>query len=248
MLDANPREIPLPPQEFITAVGGSDFHATGKHFFDLFMKHVGFSRNATILDVGSGCGRLAVPLTTYLEPFAAYHGIDIVKPMVDWCDHEISSRYPNFEFHHADLTNTLYNGAGTKASGYRFPFRDNMFDFTYLTSVFTHLNPDDTKNYLAEIERVMKPGGQAFMTFYLINDQYRRNRAKEISRVTFDHGESPYWVNDPAVPEAISAYDETYLFDAIRSAGLTISTVSYGGWNSGGGWSFQDVILVSKPA
>ncbi len=240
-------EIPLPPHDFIMSVGGSDYHATGKHFFDLFMAHVGLSRDATILDIGSGCGRLAVPLTTYLKPEAEYHGIDIVKPMVDWCSSEITSRYPNFKFHHADLTNTLYNGAGTKASGYKFPFEDNTIDFTYLTSVFTHLNPEDTKNYLSEIERVLKPGGQAFMTFYIINDEYRRNREKGTSRVTFDYGEAPYWVNDPEVPEAISAYDEAYLLQAVRSAGLMINTVSYGGWDNRRGWSFQDVILASKP-
>lgn len=253
-LDVKPIDvnlIPLPPHEFIMSVGGSDYHATGKHFFDLFMAHVRPSRNATVLDVGAGCGRLAVPLTTYLNPTAKYHGIDIEKPMVDWCSKEITSRYSNFKFHHADLSNTLYTGNGTKAaqaSDYKFPFDADTVDFTYLTSVFTHLNPNDTKNYLAEIERVLKPGGQVFMTFYILNDQYRRSRAKGTSRVTFDHGESPYWVNDPAVPEAVCGYDETYLFDAIRSAGLTIRTVSYGGWDNSGGWSFQDVVLAFKPA
>lgn len=241
--------IPLPPQEFIDAVGGSDYHATGKHFFDLFTKQVGLSRNAAILDIGCGCGRLAVPLTTYIHPQAAYHGIDIVKPMVDWCTAEITSRYPNFTFHHADLTNTLYNAKGTEASGYRFPFSDETFDFIFLTSVFTHLNPEDMRNYLTEIHRVLKPKGQVFMTFYIMNGQYRKSRENGSVMVSFEHGRVPYWIHNPDVPEAVSAYDEAFVLWAIRETGLVVSAISYGGWNNntGAGWTFQDVVIAAKP-
>ena len=238
------RRFPLPPAEMIQSVGGGDYDATGQHFFDLFTKHCGLSQTTRVLDVGSGCGRLAIPLTRHLSPETEYHGIDVVLPMVEWCRKNITPRAPNFHFHHADLSNTLYNeGTGTAAT-YRFPFDDESFDFVYLTSVFTHLNPADAKNYLNEIRRVLAPKGRAFMTFYLLNETYEANRKDGTAKVTFDHGEHPYWVNDPAVPEAISAYDETFALRMIRQAGLKISLVAYGGWNNCRGWSFQDAVVA----
>jgi len=40
-----------------------------------------------------------------------------------------------------------------------------------LSSAFTHTLSDEVSNYLSEIERVMKPGGRAMITFFLLNRQ-----------------------------------------------------------------------------
>lgn len=239
-------EIPLPPPHFILDVGGGDFHKIGEHIVDMFKNETTLQPTSRVLDIGSGCGRVAVPLTRFLSPRTIYHGVDIVRPMVEWCTQNITSRFPNFHFHHADLANTRYPGGASKASSYRFSFADDSFDFIFLTSVFTHLNPVDTSNYLAEICRMLSSGGQVFMTFFILTDEYRRNRTKNLAKITFDYGESPYWINDPAVPEAVSAYEEAYVLSEVRSTGLYIDNVSYGHWNLNRGWTFQDVILASK--
>jgi len=126
---------------------------------------------------------------------------------------------------------------------------NETFDFAFATSVFTHLNSEDSDNYLREIRRVLKPSGKAFVTFYLINQTYKKYREVGLAKVTFDHGQSPYWVHDPSVPEAVSAYDEAYAFEMIRNSGLDIVTVSYGGWIQCKGWTFQDCLVVrpSRP-
>lgn len=166
--------------------------------------------------------------------------------MVKWCVENISSRFPNFHFHHAQLKNTLYSGAGDSAAKYRFPFPDKYFDFVYLTSVFTHLSPDDAENYLGEIKRALKKDGRALMSFYLMTEEYPMNRRKKRALVTFDYGANPYWVNDPKVPEAVSAYDETFILGKIRDSGLSIDAIYYGGWNNHKGLSFQDIVVVSR--
>jgi SAM-dependent methyltransferase len=239
--------IPLPPQEFITAVGGGDFHAVGQHFFEIFVHQGGLLPEHSVLDIGSGCGRMAIPLLSYLDQQSEYHGIDIVEPMVTWCTENISSRFPNFQFHHVKLKNTLYSEAGEVAAKYKFPFPDQSFDFVFLTSVFTHLNPEDTENYLQEIQRVLKIKGRVVMTFYFMTEEYPLIRKNDRARVTFDHGAYPYWVNDPEVPEAISAYDESFAFGKIRSAGLSINAVYYGNWNGHSGLSWQDVVVAFRP-
>jgi SAM-dependent methyltransferase len=238
--------IPLPPEEFIQAVGGGDFHAVGQRYYNIFVNHCGLLPSHSVLDIGSGCGRMAIPLTSYLDKKTEYHGIDIVEPMVRWCVENISSRFPNFTFHHAQLKNTLYSDAGEIAAKYKFPFSDQHFDFVFLTSVFTHLNPQDTENYLEEIKRVLKINGRVLMTFFLMTEEYPLNRMNERVLVPFDHGAHPYWVNDPKVPEAVSAYDETFILEKIRKSGLSIDTIFYGNWNGHKGFGLQDIIIASR--
>lgn len=80
-----------------------------------------------VLDVGSGLGRLARPLTSFLT--GSYTGLDIVKSSVDWCE-KAYSEIPNFSFHHADLFSTTYNpNATTSAKDYKFPFQAERFNF-----------------------------------------------------------------------------------------------------------------------
>jgi ubiquinone/menaquinone biosynthesis C-methylase UbiE len=98
-----------PPREFISAVSGGDFDdfdEIGQHLFDLIRGRCNVKPSDHILDIGSGCGRVAIPFTSYLSG-GKYDGFDVVLPMVEWCREYITSRYPNFLFNHADLSNTL---------------------------------------------------------------------------------------------------------------------------------------------
>jgi hypothetical protein len=70
----------------------------------------------------------------------------------EWCQGNISSKYPNFRFQLADVYNTEYNPGGThRASEYESPYEDESFDFVILTSAFTHMLPEEVSNYLSEI-------------------------------------------------------------------------------------------------
>jgi ubiquinone/menaquinone biosynthesis C-methylase UbiE len=192
---------------------------------------------------------MAIPLTTYLDDQTEYHGLDIVEPMVAWCVENITARFPNFKFHHVSLKNSLYSSkAELSAATYKFPFPDEYFDFVFLTSVFTHLKPSDTKNYLKEVQRVLKINGRVLMSFYLITADYRTNRRKQNGRalITFDYGFYPYWFNERKVPEAIAGYDEGYVFRQIRTSGLSMEAVYYGGWNGNRGLTWQDIIIASR--
>jgi SAM-dependent methyltransferase len=93
----------------------------------------------------------------------------VEKPNVDWCEKHISTVNPAFSFIHQDVYNGMYNPkGGYKTSEYSFPFEDGSFDLIFLTSVFTHLVPEDTLNYLREISRLLKPGGTCFCTWFLL--------------------------------------------------------------------------------
>ena len=111
-----------------------------------------------MLDVGSGLGRMAMPLTGYLDG-GSYAGFDVGREMVRWCQRTITPRWPDFEFTWASVYNGKYNPFG-KQSGteFRFPYEDADFDFAFATSLFTHLLRDEAQHYLAETARVLKPG------------------------------------------------------------------------------------------
>ena len=230
---------PTPPQEFIDLVGGGDFHAIGEHFMMIFQDHCDLAADAAVLDLGAGCGRMAIPLSRYLKPGAEYHGIDVVLPMVEWCRDNIGARYANFQFHHAALKNSLYSDTGANAADYRFPFEERKFDFVIATSLFTHLRPDGTRRYIQEIQRVLKPGGKALTTWFLLN---RNNLTWGC-----EHAAGICRVQNPANPDAVVAYEESFVFDAIRGAGLNIDSASYGSWAGTRGLSYQDLLQLSRP-
>jgi SAM-dependent methyltransferase len=231
--------FPVPPQEFINLVGGGDFHAIGEHFMMIFQEHCGLAPEATVLDIGCGCGRMAIPLARYLEPGAVYHGFDVVLPMVEWCRAHLTPARPNFHFHHAALKNTLYSAQGGEAAEYRFPFADGSFDFTLATSVFTHLLPSGMRRYCREMARALKPGGKALTTWFLLH--------RDNASWGHDHTPGQCRVMDPANPEAVVAFEETFVKEELRDAGLELAWISHGSWSGARGLSYQDLVLVSRP-
>ena len=166
--------IAIPPVEFrelVCGVGAADtFEAVGCQLRD-FLDQLGMllTSGVSLLDVGCGCGRLARYLTEL--PIGSYTGFDRHKGMVDWCVREISSQDPRFRFDYFELKSayTVLDGqAGTiDAETFRFPYADAAFDSVVLASVFTHMPPGETRQYLGEMARVMRPGAKALFSVFL---------------------------------------------------------------------------------
>jgi SAM-dependent methyltransferase len=166
------RRDPLTPPKGRVFFGGGDFNQVGEEYLRYFVELGGLRPHERVLDVGCGIGRMAVPLTRYLDNRGSYEGIDVFPKGIAWCQENITPRYPNFRFRVADIKNKEYNPGGRfAASEYEFPYAEASFDFVLLTSVFTHLLPDEVENYLSEIERVLAPGGRCFASFFLLNEE-----------------------------------------------------------------------------
>jgi SAM-dependent methyltransferase len=201
-----------------------------------------------VLDIGSGIGNLAIGLLDYLR--GGYDGVEIHPEAVAWCQQAITSRYPGFRFHRADLTSRAYNPRGGQLSStYRFPFPDRCFDFVLLYSVFTHMLPDDVEHYVREISRVLALGGVCVASYFLLNDESRRGIDAGHSFMSFDalHSSGLCQLHDPVVPEAAVALDETFVRQVHRHAGLQLRTVRQGSWSNGIG-DAHDVLAASPTA
>ena len=144
------------PPRGLSFVGGGDFTATGHEFLGHFTELGGLEPTDRVLDIGCGIGRMAIPLSGYLEG-GSYAGFDVGRAMIRWCRRNISTRHQEFEFEWAPIHNAKYNPFGNlSATEYRFPYPDSSFDFAFATSLFTHLVRDEVSHYLAETARVLE--------------------------------------------------------------------------------------------
>lgn len=235
--------------KLVGSPSAEEYHAVGRRFVDTLCRYGKLERSHRVLDVGCGPGRLAVHLAAFLDS-GSYEGFDVDARMVAWAQENIAGRHANFRFQHVDVANGFYHaGGGSSAARFRFPFPDAAFDYTLLTSVFTHMLRGDVVNYLAEVSRTLKPGGTALMTFYLHNDEARalRERARPGFGAWHRHGAGT-WVLDRARPEACVGYAEQTARSMVRECGLQIHRILFGSWRGlQDTLSGQDIVIVRKP-
>src|SRR5271157_3932956 len=77
------RDAELPPSRLAWAAGDGSFEQTGKEFLQYFKALGNLQPDQRVLDVGCGVGRMALPLTNYLDSSGSYVGIDIVRDGID---------------------------------------------------------------------------------------------------------------------------------------------------------------------
>jgi ubiquinone/menaquinone biosynthesis C-methylase UbiE len=230
-------------------VGAGDFEAIGREFLRLFIDLAHLQPDEKILEIGCGCGRMALPLTCYVSQVGSYTGMDITIEPIRWCQNHITSHHPNFQFLHADLYNQRYNPTGRyHTKDYHFPFDDKDFDFILLTSVFTHLLPEDTENYLHEVARLLRPQGRGFITFFLLNETQQALAGQGRNNIDFKYGSGPYRTRSEITPESAVAYDENFVRQLLVQSGLELAEpVQYGTWSGrSDGLSYQDILLVRR--
>ena len=96
-----------------------------------------------VLDFGCGPGNISVGLAAAVEP-GEFHGVDIEESQIDLARAAAEAGgHSNATFHVADVLDL--------------PFDDDTFDAAHCHAVLNHV--PDTLGALAEVKRVLKPGG-----------------------------------------------------------------------------------------
>jgi SAM-dependent methyltransferase len=131
------------------------------------LRGMGFRPSSRVLDVGCGYGRLAIGLVrTFGE--VAYLGVDVHRGSIDWCRRYVERAHPSYRFAWMDRENERYNpGGGAIGEGFRLPVETGAIDLAYLYSVASHLPEAHLRIYLAELARVLAPGGRVFLTAFV---------------------------------------------------------------------------------
>lgn len=241
--------VPGYPPKRLNFVGSNEFKKIGDEFKNHFITLGHLKPNDTVLDIGCGIGRMALPLTNYLT-HGNYHGFDIDKKGVKWCQKNITPRFKNFHFKYVDIFNKYYNKKGEiQASEFSFPYENDTFDFIFATSVFTHMLPEQITHYLAEIRRVLKPGGRYFLTWFSINEEARKNITDHTAHCDLKYAYNKQcFYSHKNVPEAEIGYTETWILEQLKNAGCAEQLkIHHGSWaNRKKSFSYQDIFTGEK--
>lgn len=222
---------------------------TGRELVGLLFTH-GLTPTGSLLDVGCGYGRLAVGLLTERRFQGRYHGFDVLKRHVAWCRETLTPVAPSYTFDHLDVRNGRYNPTGTvEPENVRFPVEDASVTTAALFSVFTHFHRADIERYLAELARVLQPGGKAVTTWLLYDEErlplVTAGTAAYPMRHRLDEHTLCAELEDPL--RAI-AFEESVARGWVTAAGLEISDAQRGSWAGEPGPVFQDLLVLRRPA
>lgn len=169
-----PDGLPVPPQELRFLVSGDPTNAVAE-FLDmgrlctrrieetLARNGVDMRTLGAILDFGCGCGR-TLRHFAWLEDTRLY-GTDYNPVLIRWCR-------PNLAFAEFGL-NRLEPPLA---------YGDRAFDLVYAFSVFTHLPEPLQHLWMAELSRVLKPGGHlalSTMPERVLPDEDARRRFRD---------------------------------------------------------------------
>lgn len=237
----------LPPFHLRCEVGDpSIFESSGAEFLAYSKLLCNLRRDERVLDIGSGCGLMALFLEDYLDKTGAYLGIDVQAGAIRWCQSHIGSRSPNFKFMHVDACNQRYNPRGDTAK-LRVPGDDGAFDFIIVKSVFTHLLQPDVEQYLGEICRLLSDGGRCLASWFLLpSTAWQPMRG--LDGLTFGYGDGACRYESERSPETAVAYAEPHVRRLLDQYGLQLREPLYRGTWSGeaDGLSTQDLTVIEK--
>jgi SAM-dependent methyltransferase len=151
-----PDGLPLPTPELHFLVSGdreldsAAFWSVGGNCADLIAQSLGkhdihLDECRAILDFGCGCGRTIRHFRALKK--AQVYGTDYNPQLIDWCRRNLPFARFGVNRLHPPLA-----------------YGDGAFDVVYAFSVFTHLPEALQRSWLAELSRVLAPGGHLLMT------------------------------------------------------------------------------------
>lgn len=163
----------VPPPELLAVRGGSPdptaFWNRGRELFRAVL-NAGLSAGDRVLDLGCGCGQLALPLLSYLDRTGGYDGVDARADGLEWASDAIAVNYPNFRFVEWDVRHPVDRPRG-RAQPHRakLPFAAKTFDFAVAAGASGRLLPRGWRATVEELNRVLKVGGRCVLTMDLVN-------------------------------------------------------------------------------
>jgi SAM-dependent methyltransferase len=242
----------LPPIWMINKIGSHStehFKTNGAWTFAEMARRGRLHANSRVIDLGSGCGRLAIPFTRLITE-GDYYGTDVFEEGIAWCQAHIGRRYPRFKFFLQDVPDSYYFGGEVKAAAdLNFRFADtNSIDFIFAISVFTHLVEADAQTYLQEIARTLQPDGVAYLTCFIIDRTFPAYVRRTGLHTAVKEVSSGYYQAYTG-QDFFAAYEYGRWKSLVENAGLEIGGFDPGTWaEKRGARQYQDTFILTKQA
>ncbi|MCC6781282.1 MAG: methyltransferase domain-containing protein [Planctomycetes bacterium] len=167
-------------------------------FFDLLARELGERReDLAILEVGCGPGGMLEPLAR----FGAVCGLDIAHDALRYCKHRGFPR--------------VATGSGTEL-----PFADASFDVVALFDAIEHI--EDDRAALAEVRRILKPGGLVFISVPAYQFLYSQNDRLVHHQRRYTRGQLERLLRGERLTPRKLTYFNTFLFPLILPAVMVL--------------------------
>jgi len=254
------RFMPTPDSRMIAHVAGDGttpeaYRAVGMYLLlDLLHFGVIIDRGARVADIGCGCGRLAAQLAPILDENGSYTGFDTWAEGIEWARTHIASVYPSFRFER------LGAGRFSKDPGYAgecafdLDLADGSCDAAVAASLMTHLSFAAALDYLKEMARILRPGGRAYVTMFIYDDEGRhilkRKRLGILPAHRMRH--SPHGAVFKHPDYFDMYFTEEAVAELLARAGLEPVLKRSGSWRGTGASSMrrighQDLLILRRP-
>lgn len=224
---------------FNDIVGGSDPVEIAQFNVDIIERISTIEQGMKVLDFGCGCGRVSLPILEKIGPQGTIVGVDIIPKMIEFCREEITSIYPNSNFYQLVAENSHYTQwteTQAKDSSQISDLTDiaeSEFDLIFAFSVFTHLDLEDTKKYLKQFSKLLRPGGSIVISAMFINESSMRGLHNNTSNVPFGKSikrRRDIYFGNPQDKLAAVGFREASFIKLAVDAGLEVSQIYYGAW------------------
>jgi SAM-dependent methyltransferase len=224
------------------------FVSSGRETLDLARDLMGLLPSHRLLDLGCGCGRVAVPAMAFLDDSGSYAGLDIDPDCIEWCRENIEARDGRFSFTYLDVQSESYNPHGSISPDRAvLPFRDGDFDRALVSSVFTHLTESGIARYISELRRVLRPGGLLLASLLLMNGAAESAVGAGTTSFEFRHALGEHsWTLDPSDPLDGVAVAEAWFRSLAGESGFRLDQTVYGTWRGTVGWAVQHDWVVLR--
>ncbi|HEX4964932.1 MAG TPA: class I SAM-dependent methyltransferase [Thermoanaerobaculia bacterium] len=175
-----------------------------------FLDRISWTGNEQVLDVGCGRGLLLIGAAKRLTGGKAT-GIDL------WQAEDLSGNRPEATLANAEREGVADRVEVKTADMRELPFPDETFDVVVSRAAIHNLySAPDREKAIAQIARVLKPGGQA-----LIDDI--RHQREYVASFAKHHCTDVHWLSSPVLPVAVGLITMGSLYPAafrVRKEGI----------------------------
>lgn len=207
-----PDGLPLPPARLLVKVTGTpdpeQFIRSGTWAAEAIRDALGragvpMEGLRSLLDFGCGCGRVLRHWQGLARGGTEIHGSDYNPELTGWCQVSL----PFVRIGSNGLAPPVHYG-------------DEQFDLIYALSVWTHLSEELQNSWLAELHRVLRPGGHLLMTTH---GEHFIGHLTEPERAAFAAGQMVTRYGSASGSNLCSTYHpETWLRARVERVGFKV--------------------------